>query len=76
MTDEFLAACLGGDLNEMMALLAPDVTAWTDGGGKIRAALRPLHGAEHVARWFAGVFARYPLPDPGIHPVLVNGDPG
>jgi RNA polymerase sigma-70 factor (ECF subfamily) len=76
VTEEFLAACLGGDLNEMMALLAPDVTAWTDGGGKVRAALRPLYGAEHVARWIAGVFTRHPLPDPGIHPVLINGDPG
>src|SRR5215470_3419484 len=55
VTDRFLAACLGGDLNQVMELLAPDVTAWTDGGGKIRAALRPLHGAENVARWFLGV---------------------
>jgi RNA polymerase sigma-70 factor, ECF subfamily len=60
----------------MMELLAPDVTAWTDGGGKIRAALRPLYGADHVARWILGVVLRHPLPDPAIHLVLVNGDPG
>jgi RNA polymerase sigma-70 factor (ECF subfamily) len=76
VTDQFMAACLGGDLNQMMELLAPEVTAWTDGGGKIRAALRPLHGAGHVARWFVGVILRHPLPDPAIHPVLVNGEPG
>ena len=75
VTDTFLAACAGGDLNTMMELLAPDVTAWTDGGGKIRAALRPLHGADHVARWILGVLRRR-LPDPGIQPVLVNGEPG
>lgn len=75
VTDEFLAACVGGDLNQMMELLAPNVTAWTDGGGKIRAALRPLHGADKVARWLLGVL-RKPLPDVGVHRVLVNGEPG
>ena len=59
----------------MMELLAPEVTAWTDGGGKIRAALRPLRGADNVARWLLGVLRR-PRPDPGIQPVLVNGEPG
>lgn len=76
VTDEFLAACLGGDLNQMMALLAPDVTAWTDGGGKIRAALRPLVGASNVARWLLGVLANRPLPDVDVRHVLVNGQPG
>ena len=75
VTDQFLAACLGGDLNQVMELLAPDVTAWTDGGGKIRAALRPLHGADNVARWIFGVLAGQ-APGMGIHPVLVNGEPG
>ncbi len=75
VTDKFLAACIGGDLNQMMELLAPDVVAWTDGGGKIRAALRPLRGADKVARWLLGVL-RSPLPDLTAAPVLVNGVPG
>jgi RNA polymerase sigma-70 factor (ECF subfamily) len=75
VTDDFLAACVGGDLNRMMALLAPDVTAWTDGGGKIRAALRPLYGAEKVARWILGIL-RTPPPELAAHHVDVNGSPG
>lgn len=75
VTDQFLAACLGGDLNQVMELLAPDVTAWTDGGGKIRAALRPLRGADKVARWILAVLQTQ-LPDIGVYPVLVNGQPG
>ncbi|HEX9034820.1 MAG TPA: RNA polymerase sigma-70 factor [Streptosporangiaceae bacterium] len=75
ITDEFLAACLGGDLNQVMELLAPEVTAWTDGGGKIRAALRPLHGPDKVARWILGVL-KTQLPDVGVYQVLVNGQPG
>jgi len=75
VTDEFLAACLGGDISHVMELLAPDVTAWTDGGGKVRAALRPLHGADKVARWILGVLAGQP-PGVRVSPVLVNGEPG
>jgi RNA polymerase sigma-70 factor (ECF subfamily) len=75
VTDEFLAACVGGDINRMMELLAPEVTAWTDGGGKIRAALRPIHGADKVARWILGVL-QTPLPDVAVHQVDVNGEPG
>lgn len=75
VTAEFHAACLGGDINRVMVMLAPDVTAWTDGGGKIRAALRPLFGADKVARWLLGVLST-PVPDPGVREVLVNGRPG
>ncbi|WP_413807030.1 RNA polymerase sigma-70 factor [Streptomyces sp. OE57] len=75
VTEEFLAACLGGDLNRMMELLAPDVTAWSDGGGKVKAALRPQQGAEKVARFLAAVIAQ-PMDDPQVHAVDVNGRPG
>ncbi|WP_370466906.1 RNA polymerase sigma factor SigJ [Streptacidiphilus sp. PB12-B1b] len=76
VTDEFLAACVGGDLNRMMALLAPDVTLWSDGGGKIRAALRPIVGADKVARWIFGILVNRPLPDMSVQLVDVNGAPG
>jgi RNA polymerase sigma-70 factor (ECF subfamily) len=74
LTEEFLTACAGGDLDQLMRLLAPDVTVWTDGGGKRRAALRPLHGADKVARWFIGVSRDYT--DIAAHGALVNGQPG
>ncbi|AGP54851.1 RNA polymerase sigma-70 factor [Streptomyces rapamycinicus] len=75
VTEEFLAACLGGDLNRMMELLAPDVTAWSDGGGKVKAALRPQRGADKVARFLAAVIAQ-PMDDPQVRAVDVNGRPG
>lgn len=58
VTEKFFAATTGGDINELMQLLAPDVTIWTDGGGKVRAALRPILGADKVAAWLAGVTKR------------------
>ncbi|MFG2076873.1 RNA polymerase sigma-70 factor [Nonomuraea maritima] len=75
VTEEFLSACAGGDLTRVMEVLAPDVTAWTDGGGKVRAALRPVRGAEKVARWLLGVITREPVVLRGC-PVEVNGGPG
>jgi RNA polymerase sigma-70 factor, ECF subfamily len=75
VTERFLSACLGGDMNQMMELLAPDVTAWTDGGGKVQAALRPLHGADNVARWLFGVLGRTEE-EVGARFADVNGQPG
>ncbi|HEX2176322.1 MAG TPA: RNA polymerase sigma-70 factor [Nocardioidaceae bacterium] len=75
VTERFLAACLGGDMNQMLELLAPDVTAWTDGGGKVQAALRPLHGADKVARWLLGVLGRT-RGQMQVRFADVNGQPG
>ncbi|MFJ1587777.1 RNA polymerase sigma-70 factor [Streptomyces sp. NPDC088197] len=76
VTEKFLAACAGGDLNAVLALLAPDVTAWSDGGGKVTAATRPLRGADHVARWVLGVLGKPELAAITAAPAAVNGRPG
>ncbi|HEY9370283.1 RNA polymerase sigma-70 factor [Streptomyces sp.] len=76
VTERFLAACTGGDLNAMMELLAPDVTAWADGGGKVTAARRPLHGTDPVARWMLGVLAKPELHGMTLETALVNGEQG
>ena len=54
--ERFLAATATGDLQGLMDLLAPDVVLISDGGGKKRAALRPIVGAEKVLRFLAGVY--------------------
>jgi len=74
-TERFLAAALGGDIDALMQVLAPDVTFWTDGGGKARGmALRPIHGRDRVARTIAGGVQRVPK-DLVIQYRSVNGDP-
>ncbi|MFI7501323.1 RNA polymerase sigma factor SigJ [Streptomyces sp. NPDC049687] len=55
VTERFLAATLGGDLDALLQLLAPEVTLWGDGGGKAAGGLRPLHGRDKVARLLAAV---------------------
>ncbi|WP_329309833.1 RNA polymerase sigma factor SigJ [Streptomyces sp. NBC_01262] len=76
VTERFLAAALGGDLDALLEILAPDVTLWSDGGGKAQAAggLRPLHGRDKVARLFA---ALAPRSGKGLRIAYrsVNGDP-
>ncbi|MGW3243948.1 RNA polymerase sigma factor SigJ [Streptomyces sp. NPDC001070] len=75
VTERFLAAALGGDLDALMGVLAPDVTLWTDGGGKVRQTLpRPLHGRDKVARLIAGVADRAPE-NAELRYRTVNGDP-
>ncbi|WP_406470919.1 RNA polymerase sigma factor SigJ [Streptomyces sp. NBC_01615] len=73
-TERFVAAALGGDIAALMEILAPDVTVWTDGGGKARSAgLRPVHGRDKAARLFAG-YARRRGTDLDISYRRVNGD--
>ena len=55
----FLDACTTGDVDDLVALLASDAVAWSDGGGKFAAARRPVFGAERVARFISGVLAKW-----------------
>ncbi|MEV4539894.1 RNA polymerase sigma-70 factor [Asanoa sp. NPDC049518] len=74
--DRFREACAGGDLNAMMELLAPEVICWSDGGGKVTAARRPLEGADNVARWLLGVFAKPETRNVRLVITEINGGPG
>ncbi|WP_280370405.1 RNA polymerase sigma-70 factor [Nocardia wallacei] len=76
VTEKFLAAAHGGDVNALMALLAPDVTLWNDGGGKVTAARRPLHGPDHVARWMLGAMAKPTSAGARMEPAIINGELG
>ncbi|TDD01124.1 sigma-70 family RNA polymerase sigma factor [Nonomuraea deserti] len=50
VAERFLDAALGGSIAGLMEVLAPDVTLRTDGGGRVRAALRPVTGSDRVSR--------------------------
>jgi len=60
LVQQFFAAAGAGDLAALEALLAADVSASTDGGGKVTAARRPVHGRERVARYLVGVLRLRP----------------
>ena len=61
MVGRFMEACIAGDMDGLMSLLAEDVTAWSDGGGKVSAAARhPIQGRDTVARGIIGILSRAP----------------
>ncbi|GAA3073501.1 RNA polymerase sigma factor SigJ [Streptomyces roseofulvus] len=73
--DSFVAAARDGDLAGLEKVLARDVVWWSDGGGKVRAALRPVRGRDHVVRFLAGV-ARRTEEGSRLTVAEVNGAPG
>jgi RNA polymerase sigma-70 factor, ECF subfamily len=54
----FMQAAAGGDMQGLMALLTTDVVTYSDGGGKVSAALRPVRGADAVARMMIALGGR------------------
>lgn len=77
LTHRFLAAAREGDLAGLEALLAHDVVLTGDGGGKVPALARSLHGRNRVARvlltWMR-VASR--VPDFALRAAEVNGGAG
>ncbi|MCX2924860.1 RNA polymerase sigma-70 factor [Streptomyces sp. NEAU-W12] len=74
LTERFLAAAAGGDLEGLMKLLAPDVRLVGDSGGKSRAPLRVLESADKVGRFLVGV-TRKGFFDPPVRLLEINGGP-
>ncbi|MEO3930407.1 RNA polymerase sigma-70 factor [Micromonosporaceae bacterium B7E4] len=72
LLERFLAATLGGDVPALERLLAEDVVAWADGGGKAPAMRRPLAGRAEVLRYLL-VLGRYAQRIRMI-PDVVNGE--
>jgi RNA polymerase sigma-70 factor, ECF subfamily len=77
LIERLLTAITGGDIDSVVRLLHPDAVFIGDSDGKSRTARRPVHGADKLIRFLAGLARRY-----GQHRlasgelVLVNGDLG
>ena len=74
-TERFLRASVEGDVTTLLELLAPDATLWADGGGKIKAPRRPIHGSDKIARFFAAIGSEALVPGSWVEIVDVNGGP-
>ncbi|WP_405509990.1 RNA polymerase sigma-70 factor [Streptomyces cyaneofuscatus] len=74
LTERFLAAASGGSIEQLMALLAPDVRLVSDAGGKAKAALRVIETADKVGRFLAAV-GREVGPDWDMRVAEFNGGP-
>ncbi len=74
----FVSAIQSGDMAALQKVLADDVVLISDGGGHVRAALKPIVGPDRVARFFLGVKKKND--DAGLvanaMPVMLHGAPG
>ena len=75
ITAQFLDASTKGDLQDLLLLLAKDVTFCSDGGGKVVAVLKPIHGAVKVARMLLAIRRKWLL-NSVSHLADINGQPG
>ena len=71
--ERFMHAASTGDVQALLDVLSPDVVLVSDGGGVKKAALRPILGADKVARFLTGAGADAPVT---LEIAYVNGAPG
>jgi len=76
VTERFLAACVGGSIEALMEVLAPDVVLHSDGGGEAKAPPQQIHGREKVARFFIAIVQTALAVGTEAHVVDINGQPG
>jgi RNA polymerase sigma-70 factor (ECF subfamily) len=80
LVERFVQAFRSGSEEELTRVLAEDVGFWSDGGGKVLAARRPVFGRDRVVNLFLG-FRRtapalgMPLDSVTMDVVEVNGEP-
>jgi RNA polymerase sigma-70 factor (ECF subfamily) len=74
VAEHFIAATLGGDLQALMDALAPGAVLLSDGGGKVTAARKPVHGPEKIARFLVGI-SSVPVPAMRVEFSTLNGMP-
>lgn len=55
LVTNFITALEEGDVQQITTVLAEDVVLYSDGGGKVSAATRPLHGRETIIRFLVGL---------------------
>ena len=76
LTNQFIQACNQGDLQGLIDLLAADIIVWSDGGGKVRALLKPIYGVKKVARFLIALRRSKLVPNYDMELVKVNGQIG
>lgn len=74
----FAQATTSGDLQGLQALLTADVVHYSDGGGRVAAATKPIVGHVNVARFLLGIVRKFDTTAGALSadPALINGQPG
>lgn len=75
MLERFVTLVRSGDRKRIVELFAADAVMISDGGGKVSAVCRPMHGAERIS-WFWYAIARRMGTEVEARLVRVNGELG
>ncbi|WP_261303892.1 RNA polymerase sigma-70 factor [Paenibacillus andongensis] len=75
VVEQFVQALVTGNIGQLLNIVKADAVLYSDGGGKVKAAVLPIMGAERIAMFFAGILSKVP---PGFSYSLttVNGELG
>jgi RNA polymerase sigma-70 factor (ECF subfamily) len=77
LASAFMAAAVAGDVDQIRDLLAADAVMYSDGGGVVTAARKPIYGADKIARFMVGVQRKAAYPTDAVFTqIRVNGEPG
>lgn len=78
LTLKFMQACQQGEMEGLLQFLADDITLWSDGGGQVIAALKPIYGAAKVSGFLRAIYRYQSKMDltPNLNLVQVNGQAG
>ncbi|BCJ87550.1 hypothetical protein skT53_25350 [Effusibacillus dendaii] len=74
----FLKAAHTGQFHEFVNLLAEDAVLYSDGGGKVRSAVRPIHSRNHIAQFITGLYQKTAALSASVQidRIPINGESG
>ncbi|MGZ9583067.1 RNA polymerase sigma factor SigJ [Paenibacillus marinisediminis] len=75
LAERFAEALMTGNIELLVELLSSETVLYQDGGGKVKAALRPIIGSDRIIRFFVGVSPEFP-PGYQCETCEINGMPG
>ena len=75
LAERFAEALMSRNIGLLLELLASDAVLYMDGGGKVKAALRPIMGADRILRFFIGIADEIPA-ESRCEIGEINGAPG
>ncbi|MCU6710663.1 RNA polymerase sigma factor SigJ [Paenibacillus sp. J5C_2022] len=79
MSERFLRAVYSGDHEQVLQWLHQQAVCFSDGGGKVHAAVRPIAGADRVAAFIIGLMSQLQssqVADATLVPLIINGELG
>jgi RNA polymerase sigma-70 factor (ECF subfamily) len=78
LLEAFVRATASGDVASFETFLSADAVAYSDGGGKVAAALNPIFGREKIARFVLGLSRKQAQEGTSIRlrSIDLNGRPG